>query len=159
MLDFKCVLLVYVFVFLSLPALTKLSKFGKNPFFTVIYWPSSPFLPISTHICVFFYKYIRRICISSACFHQIFPNASDQISLALFCTFRERGWEGGRVDARRRLPAALWLLRKYQDEITPSFSPSFLHRWQNGITAGDGRGCVGICDILPPAEIYLPSAG
>ena len=30
----------------------------------------------------------------SACLHQIFPNASDQISLALFCTFREKGCGG-----------------------------------------------------------------
>ena len=81
------------------------------------------------------------ICSSCACLHQIFPNASDQISLALFCTFRER-------ERGRRLPAALWL-RKYQDEITASFSlmmpqpsspsspiSSFIQRRQNRITGG-----------------------
>ena len=49
-------------------------------------------LPICSHICLYFY--FKSVCISSACFHQIFPNASDQISLALFCTFREKGCGG-----------------------------------------------------------------
>ena len=69
---------------------------------------------VFVHLYFVFAPLTICICSSCACLHQIFPNASDQISLALFCTFRER-------ERGRRLPAALWL-RKYQDEITASFS-------------------------------------
>ena len=50
--------------------------------------------------------------------HQIFPNASDQISLALFCTFRAGGWDASL--RRFNLPLSAEQLRKYQlDQITP----------------------------------------
>ena len=119
---------------------------------------------ISTHICVFFYKYIRRICISSACFHQIFPNASDQISLALFCTFRERGWEGegGRVGGWMRGAGYLPLcgcLGNTRMRSHPPFPPLSSIVDKTGLQLGTDVDVWEFVTFYPPAEIYLPSAG
>ena len=82
------------------------------------------------------------ICSSCACLHQIFPNASDQISLALFCTFREREGAGGagclplcglgntRMRSQPHFPS--WCL----SHPPPPPISSFIQRRQNRITEG-----------------------
>ena len=113
----------------SVAACTKLTPSRKPLKLSTVGGPFSPFAVayLFSHLSVFLLQvrlYFLRL---------LPPNLSQRVrpdfSRALLYFQREgvRGGGGGRGDARRGLPASLWLLRKYQDEITPSFSPSPFH--------------------------------